>query len=133
MSTPPRAGPLLVARAPISGPSKAGDNHEEVDPLAGIGLALSLALAGSVSAGTPRIDAREHNQRARIHNGVSSGELTRARARRLAAGQVHVLRVETRAKADGVVTSRERAHLQHEANQQSRRIYRQKHDAQDRN
>ena len=28
---------------------------------------------------------------------------------------------------------RERAHLQHEANQQSRRIYRQKHDAQDRN
>jgi hypothetical protein len=32
-----------------------------------------------------------------------------------------------------VVTARERARLQHEANQQSRRIYRQKHDAQDRN
>ena len=32
----------------------------------------------------------------------------------------------------GVVTGRERARLQHEANQQSRRIYRQKHDAQDR-
>ena len=53
--------------------------------------------------------------------------------RRLAAGQVHLSRVEARAKADGVVTARERAHLQHEANQQSRRIYRQKHDAQDRN
>ena len=43
--------------------------------LAGIGLALSMAMAGSVSAGTPRIDQREHNQRARIHNGVASGEL----------------------------------------------------------
>lgn len=101
--------------------------------LAGIGLALSLAMAGSVSAGTPRIDQREHNQRGRIQNGVKSGELTRPETRRLAAGQVHVHRVEARAKSDGVVTARERAHLQHEANQQSRRIYRQKHDAQDRN
>jgi hypothetical protein len=32
-----------------------------------------------------------------------------------------------------VVTTRERARLQHEANVESRRIYRQKHDAQDRN
>jgi hypothetical protein len=101
--------------------------------LAGIGLALSIAMAGSVSAGTPRIDQREHNQRDRIHSGVKSGELTRSETRRLAAGQVHVHRVEARANADGVVTARERAHLQHEANQQSRRIYRQKHDAQDRN
>jgi len=31
------------------------------------------------------------------------------------------------------VTARERVHMQHEENQQSRRIYRQKHDAQDRN
>ena len=100
--------------------------------LAGIGLALSLGLAGSASAGTPRLDQREHHQRQRIHNGVASGELTRPEARRLAAGQAHVMRVESRAKSDGVVTSRERAHLQHEANQQSRRIYRQKHDAQDR-
>ncbi len=54
------------------------------------------------------------------------------KTRRLAAGQVHLRRAEARAKSDGVVTGRERARLQHEANQQSRRIYRQKHDAQDR-
>jgi hypothetical protein len=101
--------------------------------LAAIGLALALALAETAAAGTPRINAREHNQRVRIHNGVANGELTRPETRRLAAGQAHVHRVEARAKADGVVTSRERAHLQHEAEQQSRRIYRQKHDAQDRN
>jgi hypothetical protein len=100
--------------------------------LAGIGLALSMAVAGSVFAGTPRLDQREHHQRERIRSGVASGELTRPEARRLASGQMHVHRVEARAKSDGVVTSRERAHLQHEANQQSRRIYRQKHDRQDR-
>jgi hypothetical protein len=63
---------------------------------------------------------------------VATGELTRPEVRRLSAGQVHLRRAEARAKADGVVTAGERAHLQHEANQQSRRIYRQKHDAQDR-
>jgi hypothetical protein len=100
--------------------------------LAGIGLAFSMVVAGSASAGTPRIDQRERHQQARIYNGVASGELTRPEARRLSAGQAHVIRVEDRAKADGVVTSRERAHLRHEENQQSRRIYRQKHDAQNR-
>jgi hypothetical protein len=95
--------------------------------------ALAVLVSGSVLAGTPRYDARQHHQRDRIANGVQSGELTMRETRRLAAGQVHLNRVENRAKADGVVTARERAHLRHEANQQSRRIHRQKHDAQDRN
>ena len=94
--------------------------------------ALAVIATAPVLADTPRLDQREANQAGRIHNGVASGELTRPEARRLTAGQVHLRRVEARAKSDGVVTGRERAHLQHEANQQSRRIYRQKHDAQDR-
>jgi hypothetical protein len=93
---------------------------------------LAVIATAPVLADTPRLNAREANQRARIHNGVASGELTRPETRRFAAGQVHLHRAEARAKADGVVTARERAWLQHEANQQSRRIYRQKHDAQDR-
>ena len=101
--------------------------------IAGLGLALTLVLAGTASADTPRYDARQNHQRERIANGVGNGELTMRETRRLAAGQVHLNRVEKRAESDGVVTKRERAHLQHEANQQSRRIYRQKHDAQDRN
>jgi hypothetical protein len=99
--------------------------------MAGLGLA-AMILAGTASAGTPRFDDRQQNQRGRIVNGVQNGELTMRETRRLAAGQVHLNRVEHRAKSDGVVTKRERAHLQHEANQQSRRIHRQKHDAQDR-
>jgi hypothetical protein len=95
--------------------------------------ALAMLVSGSALAGTPRYDNRQHHQRERIVNGVQNGELTMRETRRLAAGQVHLNRVERRAKADGVVTARERIHLQHEANQQSRRIHRQKHDAQDRN
>jgi hypothetical protein len=100
--------------------------------VAGLGLA-AMILAGTATAGTPRYNERQQNQRERVVGGVKSGELTMRETRRLAAGQVHLNRVENRAKADGVVTKRERAHMQHEANQQSRRIYRQKHDAQDRN
>ncbi len=100
--------------------------------LAGIGLSLTLALAGIAAGGTPNADARQAHQRERIEQGVASGELTRAETRRLAAGQVHLNRVEERAKADGVVTGRERVHLHHEAQQQSRRIHRQKHDRQQR-
>ena len=95
--------------------------------------ALAVLVSGSVLAGSPRYDARQQHQRERIVNGMQNGELTARETRRLAAGQVHLNRVERRAKADGVVTGRERAHMQHEANQQSRRIHRQKHDAQDRN
>jgi hypothetical protein len=100
-------------------------------------LAISLVVvgalsAGVVSAGTPVLDQRQDNQRSRIVNGVKSGELTRAEAARLAHGQAHLRRHERAAKRDGVVTPRERAALQRDAQQQSRRIYRQKHDAQDR-
>jgi hypothetical protein len=94
--------------------------------------ALAAFAAVPAMSGTPVHDARQAHQRERIAQGVESGELTRRETRRLAAGQVHLNRVEQRAKADGVVTARERAHLKHEANQQSRRIHRQKHDAQDR-
>ena len=94
--------------------------------------AWAVIATAPALAGTPRLDHRETHQANRIYNGVANGELTRPEARRLSAGQAHLYRAEARAKSDGVVTSRERAHLQHEANQQSRRIYRQKHDAQPR-
>jgi hypothetical protein len=105
---------------------------KKTNVLAGLGLAL-VVVAGTAAAGTPRYDARQAPQQQRLVNGVQSGELNMRETRRLAAGQVHLDRVERRAKADGEVTARERAHMQHEENQQSRRIYRQKHDAQDRN
>jgi hypothetical protein len=95
--------------------------------------ALAVVMTTPALADTPRHDARQQNQRERIAQGVQNGELTMRETRRLAAGQVHLNRVERRVESDGVVTARERARLHREANQQSRRIQRQKHDAQDRN
>lgn len=96
-------------------------------------VSLSGVLATTASAGTPALDQRQQNQAQRIRQGVRSGELTRHETRRLVHGQRELRRDERAAKADGVVTARERVELQREANQQSRRIHRQKHDAQDRN
>jgi hypothetical protein len=95
-------------------------------------IVLTLVATVPAFAGTPRLNAREHNQMARIHQGVQSGELTRPEARHLRMGEARLNYNEARAKADGVVTPAERARLHNEANRESARIYRQKHDAQDR-
>jgi hypothetical protein len=93
--------------------------------MATIALCATLAEAGTA---TPRVDRRQVRQQARITQGVHSGALTRCERARLEAGQAHVRRVEARAKADGIVTPRERAHLRHAQNVQSRHIYRAKHN-----
>lgn len=93
--------------------------------LAGTSLA---APARTRSTNTPRVDRREAAQHARIHEGVKSGELTKAEARNLRHGQRHVRRMERRAKADGTVTPAERARLAAAQNHQSKKIYRKQHN-----
>ena len=95
-------------------------------------IAVLAAAAMPALAGTPRLDAREHNQRHRIAQGIRSGELTRPEARRLIGGEIGLHRAERYAKADGVVTRAERFRLEHRADRMSARIYRQKHDPQSR-
>ncbi len=95
--------------------------------------ATALMVAGPLLAGTPVLDRREHNQAQRLRQAVHSGELTSHETRRLIRGQYRLRAHEAIAKSDGVVTRRERASLQHQANVQSHHIYRQKHDGQDRN
>jgi hypothetical protein len=97
-----------------------------------LAAAVLAAISVPAMAGTPRLDAREHNQRQRIAQGVRSGELTRPETRRLIAGERRLHRHERYAKSDGVVTPAERARLQRNANRMSKRIYRQKHDPQSR-
>lgn len=105
--------------------------------IAARGFAASLALAALIALpavasaqSTPRIDQRQANQEKRIDQGVGSGELNKRETRRLNKGQNHVDRVENRAEADGKVTRRERARVEHAQDVQSKRIYRQKHDKQ---
>jgi hypothetical protein len=94
-------------------------------------LAL-LALPLFAAAGTrdPGVNHRQHHQQSRIHQGVSSGELTRNETRRLQAEQRHIRREERLYKSDGHLTRGERADLHRDQNRASRDIYRQKHDAQ---
>jgi hypothetical protein len=94
---------------------------------------LLLMVAGVVQAQTtPITDAREHEQRARIRQGVASGNVTHHEAARLRAEQRHIHRTERRAKADGEITSNERARLKRQQHHASRDIRRQKLDGQNR-
>lgn len=98
-----------------------------------LALAAVLTVAAMPAlADTPWLDGRERNQRERIAQGIRSGELTRPEARRLVRGEVRLHRHERFARSDGVVTARERIRLDRHADRMSARIYRQKHDRQDR-
>lgn len=91
---------------------------------------LFTALAGSAAAQvyTPRIDAREAQQQARINDGVRSGSLTAAEAASAQAGLNRVRAYEAFAERDGVLTAAERRHLVAMENRESQRIWALKHN-----
>jgi hypothetical protein len=81
---------------------------------------------------SPRINKRYHRQQARIAQGVRSGQLTPRETARLERQQGHIRRETRRMKRDGNFTAAERRHVTRDQNRLSRRIYRQKHDGQNR-
>lgn len=95
-------------------------------------LLVVAQTAQAADAATPGIDRRQANQEKRIQQGVDSGSLNKREASRLERGEKRIERMEEKAKADGRVTPQERARLQRAENVQSKRIYREKHDAQSR-
>lgn len=92
--------------------------------------ALALPALAQDTSSTRRIDKRQANQERRIEQGEKSGQLTGREAARLEKGQARVQKMENKAAADGKVTPRERARLERAQNRQSRKIAREKHDAQ---
>jgi hypothetical protein len=99
----------------------------------GTAFITSTSIAGAQMAAplsTPKIDAREQRQDARIGQGVASGQLTTREAGKLDARQTRIQQMEARAKADGTVTKAERSQLRHAQDNASKAIYRQKHDRQ---
>ena len=63
---------------------------------------------------TPGIDNRQLDLRARINEGVRSGDLTQRQARRLQSRERDISRHEASYKRDGVVTQQERRQLRDE-------------------
>jgi hypothetical protein len=95
-----------------------------------VAIISAHAYAQTPTPVAPRADAREVKQQQRIDQGVASGQLNANETRKLENGQARVDATEARAKADGKVTRKERAKLEVMQDKQSRKIYRQKHDAQ---
>jgi hypothetical protein len=94
-----------------------------------LALATLIAVPALASAQT-RIDNRQARQEQRIDQGVKSGELTKRETARLNRGDQKIDRMENRAQADGTVSRTEKRHIEKAQDVQSKRIYRQKHDAQ---
>lgn len=93
---------------------------------------LPITLLGTLLAQdkTPIVTERQENQKQRIASGVENGSLNKREARRLRAQERGLQREKQVAKADGVVTPGERKELREDSKKISKRIYRQKHDAQ---
>jgi hypothetical protein len=78
------------------------------------------------------IDRMQAELRDRIQQGIRSGELTPREAQRLVAEQREIERLQHMYMADRRINPFERQRLMSELEQASRNIWREKHDAQDR-
>ncbi len=92
----------------------------------------SGAGAGQVDPGHPRVNqvnGRETNQQNRIANGVKNGQLRPGQTARLEHGEQRLQNNEKRdmAKDNGHLTKQNQRQLNHEANNMSRRVYKDKH------
>lgn len=90
-------------------------------------LATTATLAQVL---VPVRPAPQANQRARIRQGVATGELTRTEAARMRGREAGIAAEKRAARADGVVTPGERRGIKSSERSASRAIYRQKHDGQ---
>lgn len=92
-------------------------------------LALSLALVPASLFGQ-EIQQRKANQQERIANGVASGQMTARETGHIERQEAGINREERgmRAQDNGHLTHQDRRILNHQQNQESRRIYRDKHN-----
>ena len=89
--------------------------------LSGAVLCLALSgLTGVVWAG--EVKEREENQQDRIAQGEKSGELTTGETARLEKGEQKIENDRKKALADGKLTRKEKAKLNHEENKESKKI-----------
>ncbi len=102
-----------------------------------LALVSSAAFAQTVTpTPTPgrndtNINQRKNAQQQRIANGVSSGQMTAGETSRVERQERGINREERgmRAQDNGHLTSQDRKTIHHQQNQESRRIYRDKHNA----
>ncbi len=96
-------------------------------------LFAGLSFSNIQAQSTPKVKKRQINQQKRIHKGVESGELTKGEYVSLQKQQKQLNRNKKRAKADGVVTKRERRRLHAQQSRNSANIAKKKHNKRKRN
>jgi hypothetical protein len=115
---------------------KAGESMKFVTAV--LTSALFIAPAAMIAQTTPTPGAHDYNigqrkvdQQDRIGNGVRSGQLTKGETARLEHQEAGINREERgmRAQDNGHLTAKDRQVLHAQQNQESRRIYRDKHNA----
>lgn len=80
-----------------------------------------------------RVNCRQQRQHKRLTQGVNNGSLTGRETARLAKQQAQLRRQERRFRASGDgLSATERMRLEHNQDQMSQSIYKQKHDEQSR-
>ncbi len=94
-------------------------------------LAMFAQTAPTPGRNDSSINQRKNAQQQRIGNGVRSGQLTAGETSRLEHQEAGINREERgmRAQDNGHLTKQDRSTLHHQQNQESRRIYRDKHNA----
>ena len=97
-----------------------------------ITLTLTLIVSASTTVFASSINERQQHQRARIADGIQSGEITRQEGKRLAKQQRQIAIKEKRFRADGSLSRKERVKLQRSLSKSSASIYRSKHNKADR-
>lgn len=78
---------------------------------------------------TPGVNQTQRNQKTKIRQGVKSGELTIKESRELYHQQKLIQLQKTMAKADGVITKKERARIKTNQAKAKSNIYKKKHNA----
>jgi K+-transporting ATPase A subunit len=101
-------------------------------------LCLTFALTIAVGAQTettsqpgtrtPGVKTRQKIQAKRIRHGVRNKELTARETASVMKGAKEIREDKREAKADGTVTGAERREIHQDMNQNSRKIYRKKHN-----
>lgn len=91
-------------------------------------FAVCAAVSVNAQNRTPRISHKQYNQHCRIQQGVHSGQLTRREATSLRMQQARIAGMKRMAKADGVVTHRERKMINRAQHNSSVAIYHKKHN-----
>ena len=97
-------------------------------------MMMGALLLGGVSnvLAQNEVNDRQRNQQERIGKGVENGSLTPAETARLEKQEAaihHEVKSERKANG-GTLTAQERRQVNRQQNRESKRIYRQKHDAQ---